>query len=48
MQEFIVRFTDGASVCVKASNYYQAIAKAKRYFRGKQFASIERARCQRA
>jgi len=44
MSEYIVRFTDGSSACVKASGYFHAIAKAKRMFRRKRFASVERAR----
>ena len=44
MSEFIVRFTDGSSTLVRASGYFHAIAKAKRMFRRKRFASVERAR----
>ena len=48
MSEFIVRFTDGSSTIVKASGYFHAVAKAKRMFRRKRFASVCRARRQYA
>jgi len=48
MTEFIVHFTDGSSALVKAQGYFHAVAKAKRMFRRKRFASVERAHRQYA